>query len=478
MGPVLNSPELVSEREMVLGPSGTVEVEIGTALAKVMYPKQDQRYRIVAAVADASHRTVMGSGTLMVARRSLYVSVRTARGYYRAGDTIVASCFVRSLAGKPVVGRGVLRLLAIHYENAEPVETEVSRWDLSTDDQGTAILQIKAPAAGQYRLVYAVSGVDGEVVEGGQLFTITEVGQDGSMFRFKEIELVPDRSTFQPGDKVALQINANREGAVVLLFERPARGVYRLPRVVRLDGKSTVVEIRVLEQDSPNFFVEAVTVHGGRLHVATREILVPPAGKITHVEVVPGGEAYRPGQTAKVLLKLTDNADRPVVGSTVMTLYNQDLERSAGGSNVPDVREFFWKWRRDHQVRGDTNGDRISRPLTLSRDPPMFHSGLFGEPADASRDFDSPSERSPGRSSYDLVQDTGNDFSLSSPVPSPRSADASHWFASLETNAEGVAEVEMNMPKTLATWIIRVWSMGPGTCVGQGKAKVATRLEE
>ena len=35
----------------------------------------------------------------------------------------------------------------------------------------------------------------------------------------------------------------------------------------------------------PNFFVEAVTVHGGKLHTAVREIFVPPAKRVFNVEV-------------------------------------------------------------------------------------------------------------------------------------------------------------------------------------------------
>jgi len=54
-------------------------------------------------------------------------------------------------------------------------------------------------------------------------------------------------------------------------------------------------------------------------------------------------------------------------------------------------------------------------------------------------------------------------------------ADTALWVASLDTGAKGVAEVELEMPKNITTWMIRVWSMGPGTRVGQGKAEVVTR---
>ncbi len=67
-----------------------------------------------------------------------------------------------------------------------------------------------------------------------------------------------------------LQINTDRTGGTVLLFARPANGVYLPPKVIRLDGKSTVEEIGVVKKDMPNFFVEAVTVADGQVYTETQ----------------------------------------------------------------------------------------------------------------------------------------------------------------------------------------------------------------
>jgi len=40
--------------------------------------------------------------------------------------------------------------------------------------------------------------------------------------------------------------------------------------VIRLDGKSTVEEIGVVQKDMPNFFVEAVTIADGRIYTETK----------------------------------------------------------------------------------------------------------------------------------------------------------------------------------------------------------------
>ena len=110
----------------------------------------------------------------------------------------------------------------------------------------------------------------------------------------------------------------------------------------------------------PNFFVEAVTVHGGKSHVVTRELFVPPAKRVLNVEVAPSAEAYLPGQAAKVLLKLTDEQGEPYVGSLALSIYDKAVEYIAAAANVADIFASFSGSGAAAIVRmGETNLQRI-----------------------------------------------------------------------------------------------------------------------
>jgi len=507
-------PEVVAEQEVALGPDGTIDIEIDTAAAKMFHPDQDHSYHIQAEVVDASRRTIVGSGKVLVAREPFKVHVWTDRGYYRVGDTIVVGTAARTLDAKPVVGEGTLRLLKIQYKDDQPVETEVGTWAMSpgekgpTGEIGQAELQIKASEPGQYRLAYELTDGEGHAIEGGQLLTVAGTGFDGAEFRFNDLELVPDQREYQVGGKVALQINTNRTGAAVLLFLRPSGGVYQEPQLVRLDGKSTVVEIDVTAKDAPNFFVEAVTVHGGKVHTVARELFVPPVSRVLNVEVVPSAAAYLPGQAAKLLLKLTDGNGEPFVGSLAVSIYDKAVDYIAGGSNVADIREFFWKWRRNHRPRGETNLQRYGSALVAPEKPTMQNVGVFGaEVADElnERNFEvwkslslrrvggfgggeeitsmaAPMAAMEGASLDQFVELFDGEDSQGSaenefiaPTVREKFADTALWVGSLETNPEGIAEVELDMPENLTTWKVRVWGMGHGTRVGEGEAEVVTR---
>ena len=357
-------PELVAERELEIGPDGKVKVEIDTELARAIHPDQDHRYTITAEVVDQSRRTIVGEGTVLVARKPFKVYAWVDRGYYRIGDTIHASFSAHTLDNKPVVGNGTLTLLRITYRKdkagvLEPVETPVQTWPLPTDQEGQAQQQMTASQAGQYRLSYKLTDGKKHTIEGGYLFTIIGQGFDSAQFRFNHLELIPDKADYAPGEKVKLQINTDRAGGTVLLFLRPANGIYLPPRVIRMEGKSTLAEIEVTKKDMPNFFVEAVAVADGRAYTEVKQITVPPEKRVLEVEVVPSAATYRPGQKAKVKIKLTDAQGKPFVGSTVVAIYDKSVEYISGGSNVPEIKEFFWKWQRHHDPRTETNLGRI-----------------------------------------------------------------------------------------------------------------------
>jgi uncharacterized protein YfaS (alpha-2-macroglobulin family) len=507
-------PELVAEQETRIGEDGTVRVEIDTALARELHGDEDHRYEISAEVTDRSRRTIAGSGEVLVARRPFAVWAWVDRGHYRAGDTVQADLLAQTVDRAPVAGEAAVRLLRVRYAAGEPVETPVQEWRLATDAAGRAHLQLRAAEAGQYRIAATVRDARGRSAEGGYLFTVAGPGFDGADFRFNAIELIPDRREYSPGDTVRLRINADRAGAAVWLFERPVNGVYAPPRLLRLQGKSTEEAIAVTKRDMPNFFVEALTVGGGRAHTELREIVVPPEKKVLAVEVLPSAERYLPGAKAKVRLKVTDGAGRPFAGTAVLSVYDQAVEYVSGGSNVPGIREFFWKWRRQHTPATLSSLDRGSGPLHPAEERTMAGIGLFGGMA-ADEESDAPGAqgargggaRLQGALAFKSMAGAGGVPLPAAPAPAAMRADAlgevaekkeaggspaepagpavepvvrsafadtAFWSPAVEIGRDGTGVAEFSMPENLAGWKMRAWALGDGTVVGEGTARAVT----
>ncbi len=524
-------PEIVMENEVPVGPDGTVEVLIDTLPAKELHGNHDHKYTITAEVVDESRRTIVGTGDVLVARKPFKVYSWVDRGHYRVGDTVKASFNAQTLDQKPVAGKGELSLLKIGYENAKPVEKVVQKWELDTNAEGQALQQIAASEPGQYRLSYKLTDAKQRTIEGGYVFVVRGQNFDGREFRFNDLELVTDKREYAPGETVKLMVNTNQPGTTVALFVRPANGVYLPPKIIRMLGKSQVEDVVVIKKDMPNFFIEAISVAGGKLHSEVREVVVPPEQRIINVAVEPSAREYQPGTEAKVRVKLTDLEGKPFVGSTVLTVYDRSVEYIAGGSNVPEIKEFFWKWRRHHHSQTESNVLRFSHNLLRQNETPMNNLGLFGAGVIEEMDIRDPqsgmvmNRRNAGQlgagfgggaprggaekerlmlrsevagaAPMAAAREADGLFMAKSSVgedkakdregqqaqqppgvePTVRTAfaDTAFWAAALETNQDGVAEVTFKMPENLTGWKVKAWAMGAGTKVGEGTVEITTK---
>ncbi len=493
-------PEVVADAEVPIGEDGTFKVEIDTSFTKAIHGDLDHQYEVTAEVVDASRRTIVGKGNVLVARSPFKVFSWVDRGYYRAGDAVKASFKAQTLDQKPVAGKGILSLYKITYDaNAKPVETLLENWNLDTNERGEAELQIKAADPGQYRLSYKVTDSKEHTVEGGYLVTVIGQGNNGSDFRFNDIELVTEKREYSPGETVRLMINTNRVSGTVVLFVRPTNGIYPRPQIIRLTGKSTIQEIGVVKKDMPNFFIEAFTISGGKVFTETREVIVPPEKRVVNVDLAASATEYKPGTPATVKVKLTDIDGKPIVGQTALSIYDKSVDYISGGSNVPEIREFFWKWRRSHHPYTLTSLQRISYNLLREKETPMGNIGVFGDlMMDEGRDAlkegvalggavrksmsarDGEGAMPPASAApMDALEAKAESSApgaepLIEPTVRTQFADTAYWAGSVIADENGMAEIALTMPENLTTWKIRAWTMSHGTKVGQGESEVIT----
>ncbi|MDR0336247.1 MAG: alpha-2-macroglobulin, partial [Planctomycetaceae bacterium] len=360
-------PEIIAEQEVKISEDGTVKVVIDTKIAKEIFPNDNQRYMITAEVIDQSRRTIVGTGNVLVAKEPFKIYAWTDCGFYRLNQKIVASFQARRLDGKPISGEGTMKLYKINYENnnAETIikENEIYTETIKFNEDGRAQIPFNAAESGQYRISCTLNNQ-----EGGYVFNIYPQNNSendlvnnslprsvSESFKYNALELIPDKAEFTPGENVTLRINTERENSFVVLFMRAANNIVFKPQLLRLNGKSHEISIPVELRDMPNFFVEALTISDGEVINEIKEIVVPPQKKILNVEIKPSAEIYKPNEKATAELVVTDLDGKPVSGQITVSIYDKSVEYISGGSHVGEIKEFFWKWRRQHNIYSSSN---------------------------------------------------------------------------------------------------------------------------
>lgn len=504
-------PEIVAEATVPIGEDGTVKVNIDTAAALREHSDTDHSYQITAEVVDQSRRTINGSGNVTVAREPFKVFVWTNRGHYRTGDTATVGIQTRTADGKFVSGEGKVSLRTVTYEDGKPIEREVEHWNVDLDESGRTDVKMELPKSGQYRVSATITDAAGHEQEGGYLFFVQGPDEDGSEYRFNELELITDQREYSPGDVVKLQINTDQADSTVLLFLRPMNGLCPAPQVLQLDGKSTVVNLKIGRDDMPNIFVEAITIADGELHSAVREIIVPPVQKVANVEVISPQQKYRPGTEASVQLKLTDIHGKPFVGNTVVSVYDAGLEYIAA-STIPEIRSFFWNVRRRHNPSVVCSLNRMSSPLYKSNETTMqilagdqammfgamggmgggFGGGGFGAvgafggtavrrggampmpmaAADSMETSAAPEALGAALATQAKKAEGGAEPQMAEAAIRSEFADTAFWAANLNSDQDGIIDVRFKVPDNLTTWKVKAWTLGQGTRVGSGSTEI------
>jgi hypothetical protein len=215
-----------------------------------------------------------------------------------------------------------------------------------------------------------------------------------------------------------------------------------------------------------------------------------------------------------------------------VAIYDKSVEYISGGSNVPEIKAFFWKWRRHHHPLTESSLQRGSGNLISPSTIGMNDIGIFGAtavdevaaggekgmagpmlggragftvrrqmlgamareeargmavmeaegmpvpaaPMAAARPADMLARKAGSDAQADKAAGAGAP-TLVQPTVRKEFADTALWVGALETAKDGTAQVALNMPENLTTWRIKVWGLGHGTKVGEGQTDVVTRKD-
>jgi alpha-2-macroglobulin len=328
------------------------------------------RVTIDASVVDANRQAVTGSRSVVVHPADFYIGAKPeGSGYFWTAGTPVRIGVITvrpdggGVRGVEVSGSVVRREWhRVRRQRGGQIE-EIGEWVTDTIATCRVVTRDEPVGCGftpQKGGAYTVSltATDGQGRAASTSFTRWTVGRDwvpwNDAGRFK-IDVITDRERYSVGDTATVLIASpftDVEAWVTVERERVLE-----QRRIRIASGTTTLRLPITEAHAPNAFVSVVLVRGrsarpgeiddaGRptMRVGYAELRVTPEVKRLAVEVRPLQPEYRPGDSARVQVRVRDAAGRGQESEVTLWAVDEGV-LSLTAYQTPDPLDLLYRPR-------------------------------------------------------------------------------------------------------------------------------------
>jgi len=343
------------------------------------------RVQLVANVTDANRQTVAGGGTVIVHPAAFYIGARVAGSdyFWTAGKPVRVEVIAVPASAAPddetraprgaaaavdparidgVEVRGVVVRREWHTvrRNRGGVMQEVGSW--VQDTVATCTVRTRREPVpceftprlgGSYTLTLTATDAAGRTAT----TTLSRWASGPGWVPWNDetklkLDLVPDRERYSVGDTATVLFASpftDAEAWVTVERER----IIESRRIKITDG-ATTLRFPITEEYAPNAFVSIVVVRGrsappgplddpGRpaLRVGYTELRVTPEVKRLSVDVAPLRPEYRPGDTARVRVRVRDSGGRGVRSEVTLWAVDEGV-LALTGYRTPDPIDLLY----------------------------------------------------------------------------------------------------------------------------------------
>lgn len=352
------------------------------------------------------------------------------------------------------------RLFGGLFTRYEPIDTEIDRFTVTTDEFGKAQASFVPPQGGTYRAVATLTDSAGRTHTSATFLWASD--SDYIAWRTnpeeRRMELIPDQQSYEVGDTARVLVQSPFEGSVQAWLT-VERGNLLDQWLVTLDGNSDTVEIPITPDMAPNVFISLVAVKGtdgatpyADIRLGITELVVNPEQLALDVSLTPRGDVFEPGESVTYDINVTDYAGQPVEADLSLALVDLAV-LTLKEDNAPPIAEAFYSRQPYRSEIGSglfISGEGLE--VNVPNEPGGFGGGGGGG-GDARI------------SAEGLDDDVRRDF-----------PDTAFWRASVRTNSNGQASVTIPFPDSTTTWRLSSKAVSDETLVGETQVDIVATL--
>ncbi|MHB9026042.1 MAG: alpha-2-macroglobulin family protein [Armatimonadota bacterium] len=386
---------------------------------------QDWRYSIYVSVTDASRRSGDGQGSVLMTQGDYRLSVSPEDWVAQPDQQVAVKVRAIDYDGRPVAGAsGELQLVRAVWQGERERRTVVERRPWKADDQGEATVQVTPREDGDFRLLARSTDGHRNRISGMSWLWVMSGEYSTFNYPYQDLDVRADRKLYRQGETAELIVNTRYAPQTALLTIESSRLLQQ--RLVRLEGKSTIIKIPVDASFLPSVHAGVCFFDGKRLVSGDALINVSREQKALTVEVTPDKQKYGPGEKATYRVRTLTPAGKPVQAEVSLGLVDEAIYGIARES-APNIVAYFYP-KREHEV------------LTAFSFPEVYLSG---------------------------------DDKAGSTIRTRKVfRDTAFWNPATVTDANGAASFTITLPDNLTTWRATARAADLQTRVGETTSKV------
>lgn len=492
------TPTPVLEGSGTTDASGHLLIELPADFTREQTQSGSRTLTLEATTRGADGQVISGRGTALLHAANVYVGLATARSVARAGDLTELDVVTVDWQGERIGSQEVtVRVIRREWENLfEEDDAGGGQWtwtvnefdvvssSLQTDEDGVGTFSFTPPVGGTYKILAIATDDKGNETR-SSLFVWATGPETVSWRRSNDdrITLIPDKTEYHVGETAQILIPSpySEPHWALLTIERD--GILSRD-VLLLESNSTVIEVPITQAHIPNVYVSVVLLQGleaasmasvvgssptAEMKVGYAALTVSRDPMSLHIDMVPSSEQALPASEISYDLTVTDASGLPVVTSLAFDLVDAAVLSLQPRTPNAILDAFYGR-------RG--LGVTTSSGLTLSINR------LVAEQLEEMDDLDEELKASDSM----LAGAAEPVMEVSTGAAVPQSAvlrssvadqlpdgitlredfqDTAYWTGALTTDANGFAQVIIQLPDNLTTWVARAVGASANTEVGE-----------
>ena len=440
-----------------------------------------------AQVTDVNRQRWASATRLLVHSADLYVGLRSARYFVKAGDGIDIQAVVTDLDGNPVAGRAfavTAERLDYRYVDGEWVQLALDTETCEVTSQQTPVdCEFAARTGGRYRIATQVVDNSGRTSR-TEITRWVSSGKSVVSSRGVEleaVELIPDTETYAEGDVAEILVGSPYASATGLLTVAHDRIVELRP--FEITDHTAILEVPITDDHVPQLrlrvdlvSVTARTADDGTIvtgvplrpaHASGQILLrVPPVQRTLGVTATPASAVVRPGATTSIAVEVNDAGGEPVEGAGVLLVAVDEAVLAVSGYELIDPIDVFYRPR---TARLDAARSR----RTIVLEDPHWRQGEIEEDRERFEDGESMDDMDMGPPS-DIASDGD---SGGSQITVRQNLDPLALFEpDAVTDASGRATVQFDLPDNLTRYRVMAIAVDDAHRFGTAESAITARL--